>query len=542
MGGRQREQRSLGPVPGRRVRSPNVDPTYKRDPKPTEKSQPRPPYDAQKARQEAGLAALVAIARQVSLSMATAETVDIPSLASYYGSANRLRQPRGGSGPEARGDGSGTPGQGRGPLARLRTDHLIRNSLYLMFSSGVQAALGFTFWILIARLFSPEDVGRASSLISATGLIAYFSLFGLNSALMRFLPTARNRNSLITSTFLLAAGAAMAIGLCYVLLTPLIASRLDFVEHSFSLTAGFLLLSAGTAVNLLTDSVFIAARKANFCALTDGVVGGISKIVLGVALAGSGAYGLFCASAGGFAAAALVSLVIMLIYLHWQPSLKRPVSTLRPLLGFSLASYVANSMNLLPSVVVPLIALDRLGARAAGYYFVAFQMAALLYAAVYAVEQSFMAEGSQPGADWRAIRRRSRKLAVMLFVPAGAILALAARWILLVFGTGYSQNGTAALELLAVAVIPIAACNWSWSVFRLAGRLPPLVLTSIVYSCAICGVAWLLAPHGLTAMAAAWPIGAGIAAILASIATTAGSEDPRVGLASDALRRPRTPR
>ena len=70
-------------------------------------------------------------------------------------------------------------------------------------------------------------------------------------------------------------------------------------------------MTSAAAVNLLTDSVFVASRKAGFCALTDGAVGGLSKIIFGVILVGTGAYGLFSAAAGGLAAASLVSIVLI---------------------------------------------------------------------------------------------------------------------------------------------------------------------------------------------------------------------------------------
>jgi O-antigen/teichoic acid export membrane protein len=416
------------------------------------------------------------------------------------------------------------------------TDHLVRNSLYLMISAGIQAVLGFTFWIVMARLFSTEDIGRASSLISATTVIAYFSLFGLNSTLVRFLPTAPNKGPLITAAFILVAGVGSTIGLCYILLTPVLAPRLAFVEHRPALMAGFVLFTAAAAVNLLTDSVFIASRRAGFCALTDGAVGGLSKIVFGITFAGTGAYGLFCVSAGGFVAAAVVSVVLIITVLHWRPSLKEPFLALKPLLKFSGANYVANALNLLPVVVLPLIVLDRLGAQAAAYYFVAFQMATLLYAAVYAVESAFLAEGSQAEADWRAIRRRSRRLAIMLFVPAGGVLVLTAHWVLLAFGSRYSQHGTTSLELLAVAVIPIAASNWSWTVLRLAGRLTALVVSNAVYSSAICGLAWILASHGLVALTAAWPVGATLTAAIATVlSATVSSKAPGTPPQNDAI-------
>jgi O-antigen/teichoic acid export membrane protein len=468
------------------------------------------------AQQAAGIAALVGIATQVYMAMSEAPTVIFPSVTDPAVTDASSRDYR-----DLMTSETGT-GSGWGPLrklqARLRTDHLVRNSLYLMLSSGLQAALGFTFWVIMARLFSTADVGRASSLVTATSLVAILSLFGLNSTLARFLPTSKDRDALITAAVILVAACGAGFGLIYLLLTPVLAPRLAFVEHRPAMVAGFVLLTSAAAVNLLTDSVFIASRKASYCALTDGGVSGITKIASGLILAGTGAYGLFSACAAGFATAAVVSLALIAIALHWRPSLTASFRALKPLLRFSSANYAGNVCTLLPTLVVPLIVLDRLGASAAAYYFVAFQIATLLYSAVYAIEQVFLAEGSHAGADWREIRKRSRRFAVALFVPACLVLIVAAHWVMLTFGTRYSHYGTPSLMVLALAVIPIAASNWSWTVLRLTGQLRALVASAGVYALAICGLAWFLAPHGLTAVAASWPIGCSLSAIVASVA------------------------
>jgi O-antigen/teichoic acid export membrane protein len=400
---------------------------------------------------------------------------------------------------------------------RLRADHMVRNSLYLILNSGLQAGLGFAFWIIAARLFTTADVGRASSLIAATVVLAYVALLGLNTTFVRYLPTAHDRDAMLTVGLLLVAAAGAGLGLLYVLLTPVIAPRVAFIEQQPVMTVGFVLLTAAGAVNLITDSVFIAGRKAGYNALVDGGLGGLAKVGSTVILVGTGAYGLFCASAAGSAAAALASILLMTKALRWRPALRKPFQTLLPLLRFSGATYVGNVLNLLPILVVPLIVLDRLGASAAAYYFVAFQIANLLYSAAYAIEQAFLAEGSQAGVDWRELVRRSLRVLIALCLPAGLVLFLIAHWLLLMFGSKYSQHGTAALMVLAVAVIPVAANCWLQTVLRLSGRLRAIVVSNSVYAVAICGLAWFLAPHGLTGLAAAWPVGALLGAAAAAM-------------------------
>lgn len=157
-------KRGIGPkdIPGHLAGRDNMAGTAM-----TQHSRPMAADDLYRARQEAGLAALLRIAILERGEQAGRRQDEFPT------HATRVSAPS---------------GRMRRMILTLRRDHLVRNSLYLMLSTGIQAALGFTFWIIMARLFSTGDVGKASSLISATALIAYFALFGLNSTLVRFLP------------------------------------------------------------------------------------------------------------------------------------------------------------------------------------------------------------------------------------------------------------------------------------------------------------------------------------------------------------------
>jgi O-antigen/teichoic acid export membrane protein len=403
-------------------------------------------------------------------------------------------------------------------LRYLRTDQMARNSLYLLLTSGVQAALGFTFWVVAARFFSTSDVGRASSLISAATLIGFFGLLGLNSTFVRYLPNTPERDGLISAGLLLVGLCSAGMALVYVLLTPLLAPRIAFIAHSLPLAMGFVLFTAAGAINVLTDSVFIAAGKSNYNVLIDGIIAGVTKVALVMVLVGTGAYGIFCATSGGFVAATLASLVITAIVLRWRPSLKNASRTLKPVLRFSGANYAGNVLNLLPILIVPLIVLDRIGAAAAAYFFVSFQLASLLYSTVYSVEQAFLAEGASIGTVGRALMRRSFGVLMALCIPAFILVLFLGHQLLMAFGAQYGDHAEGCLIRLTAAVFPIALNNWLLTVLRLSNRLKAVVFSNAVYACTVCGLAWVLAPHGLSAIAVAWPIGACAGTLVAAVA------------------------
>lgn len=469
--------------------------------------------ESMRERQEAGFAALIALA-VAGGSTGPMSAVEVSSLFPGLG-AERGRGADGTATPSTTGDAE--VGRWRKLRGRLLTDHLVRNSLYLIVSYGVQAGFGAVLWIMAAHLFSPHDVGEASSLFAATALIATLALVGLSTTFVRYLPTASNRDALITAGLLFVAASGTVIGTIYLVLIPLIAPRLAFIVRGPWLVAGFLLLTAGAAVNLLTDSIFIASRKASYAALTDGVIGGIMRVGFTVALAGTGAYGLYSSNAGGFAVSAVASIGLIIIVLRWRPSLKNPLATIRPLLRFSATNYLGDLFYQAPAFVVPLIVLDRLGASSAGYYYIAFQLAALVHATGHSIGASFLAEGSQADANLKALPWRSLRVMMGLTLPATALLVITAHWVLTIFGTRYGEHGTPSLILLALAAVPIAANNWLNNILRLFARLRQVVVGTAVYGIAICSLAWFLAPYGLSALTASWAIGGMLAAVFTAV-------------------------
>ena len=422
--------------------------------------------------------------------------------------------------PERAAEGSAT-GDGAAPaepvrgglLGRLRGDHLVRGSLFLILSSGLQAVLGFAFWTLTARLYPAAEVGSATSMISGSTLAAYLALLGLNSTFIARLAGESQRDRVITAGLVAVAATGALAGTVYAVVAPVFAPALGGL-HRPALLVGFALMTAVGALNLLTDAVFIASRKAGYNAVIDGLLGGAVKVIAVLALAGGGAFALFLAATSGFAAAAAASVVVAVVALRYRPGLRGGFGRLRSMLALSGANYLANSVNLVPSLALPLIVLRGLGPETAAYYYVAFQVATLLHAAVWAVEQSFLAEGAHLD-DWRPLLRRSAKVAAVVALPGSLVLSLAAPLLLPVFGHGYSSAGTGALILMAVAAVPIAAMSWLQTVLRLGNRLGAIVLVNVVYAVAVSGLAVGLLPYGLAGVAAAWPLGATAAALTA---------------------------
>ena len=111
-------------------------------------------------------------------------------------------------------------------------DSLYRNSIYLMLSTAALAFFGFFFWLLVARIFTSVQIGLATTLISVASLISAFSLLGLNSGLIRYLPTSETKNDKINTSFALIIMTAIFLSIFYLLIVHLFTPKLEFIREN----------------------------------------------------------------------------------------------------------------------------------------------------------------------------------------------------------------------------------------------------------------------------------------------------------------------
>jgi O-antigen/teichoic acid export membrane protein len=399
---------------------------------------------------------------------------------------------------------------------RFRADHLVSNSIYLLLNTVAMAALGLLFWLLCARLYSPAQIGAGTTLISASGLIGLASLLGFNATLVRFLPTSLRRNEHVNTGLFLTGMASLVLAAGYVVALPWFAPQLGFVHDSVWMAVSFVLLTAGTALNQLTDAIFVAYRSARFNLIIDGGIQGVSKIVLAVALQGVGAYGVF-ASAGAAAGIAVIASVVVLVRLfNYRPRFEVDREVLAEVSRYTGGNYVGSLLNLSPVMLIPIIVVNRLGTADAGYFYIAFMIANVVFAAAYSVTSSLFAETSYGERPTAHLVRRGIRVLLVLIIPATVVLAIGGRLILAVFGAKYSHNAGTALALLGLSAPIVAAADVCAVLLRTRPRAGGFVAMMASYAIAVIGLTIWWAGSGLEGVAWAWTVG-NVVALLAGL-------------------------
>jgi O-antigen/teichoic acid export membrane protein len=376
-----------------------------------------------------------------------------------------------------------------------------------MTSTGLTGATGFAFWLIVARLYTPEQVGAASALISAVILIAYLSQVGLDITIVRFMSNFSHRDALVSACLGIVAIAAVIMSAVYVELVPRYAPELSFVRDNILFALGFCIIGLFAAVNLMTDWIFVAARRPEFNLLTDGILQGLFKLVGPLVLVALGAYGIFLATGLGYAVASVASLLFMWRALSMRWAWPRNLSLVRRLGKYSSSAYAANVFQFLSVLLLPLIALHSLGAAQAGFYYIAYQVANLVNAISYAVGQSVFSEGSHNSTNVMQLVGRAARMLAVLIVPTVVVLAASSSWILHVVGAEYAQNGNEVLRLLLVACLAVAVNTISNYLLLFRGHMNYFVLANGVACVVVIWFAASFAAQGLIWLAVALMLG-----------------------------------
>ncbi len=400
----------------------------------------------------------------------------------------------------------------------LYSETLFRNSVYLMLSTGTMSAFGFIFWLIVAHLYRPDQIGIASTLISSMNFIKYFSLLGFDSTFIRFLAKTKRKNEHIDTGLVIVAACALIAGSLYVLFAPHFAPRLILLHQHLLLGIGFAIFCIGATLNLVTDSVFVAYRSAGYNLLIDGVVGSGTQLLLPIILVGIGAYGIFAAQGLAACLAMAVSILALTKWFGYKPRFKINRNVLSEVKHYSFQNYLASLLDTIPFIVIPIIILNKLGASLAGYYYLAFMMANLLFTVVYAVAQSLFAEGSFGERGLRPLIKRAAIFLGALIIPASILFVFVGPYILEAFGKIYGENSRQVLIVLAASAPFLAASAIGSIIMRITKQTGALISVNALYALVVCGLTALWASRGLVWVAGAWFVGQFITAIVTYLA------------------------
>lgn len=353
---------------------------------------------------------------------------------------------------------------------------ILINASSLIATTGVTAGLGFVYWLVAARGFSPGAVGLASASIAAMTLLAYAGMLGLGTMLMGELPRQRGReSSLITSAVLLSGLAGGVLGLLFAVLAAIVSTDFRPLQASPGTIAVFAVGVALTSASLVADQALIGlflgglqlSRNALFAVVKLGALVLVSLWLqqrTGITIYATWVVGNLVSLAALTALGSASGWFHLAARPHW--------SALRGLRRASLGHHGLNLALQLPVLGLPIVVTATLTAAFNAYFYVAWMVAfSFVWVAPNALCMVLYTVSSKtPAVLGRAIRFT---LAVSMVVGllSNLVLPLIGDPILHLFGGTYAVHAGPSLRILVLAVFPLIIKDHFVTLCRIDRRL-----------------------------------------------------------------------
>ena len=441
-----------------------------------------------------------------------------------------------------------------GYLRRLRSDSLVRNSLYLMASTVVTAGLGYVFWAVAAHAFSSQQVGIGSAAISLCSATALFTYLGSSAMLIERLPGNEWSSSWISILLRVCSATALVTAVATAIAVPVLRTSPDY--RSFFSSAPPILVAvvgaaAWTLVNLL-GAAFIAARRSGRYLFIQTLVSTTKVlIVIPLAAVGAGAGGLV----GAWTASAVLGVGVGAVWLvprmglgrrpgyqphrravapsngrsgskrsprHRRPYVRPSAAFARRLLGQHLTS-VGGAVT---PLILPVLVVLRLGVTLNAYFYITWMLGGIFFMVSPSVAAAVFAEGVRARSDLRSVVIKALRVIVVMLAPAMLIMITGGRIILGLFGASYAAAGYGLLILLALSALPDAVSNVAVAVSRVTHRLGYSTALNLGILVVTLVGAWILMPRlGIAGVGVAW-LGAQTLGAIASLPVYAQIRGP----------------
>jgi O-antigen/teichoic acid export membrane protein len=354
---------------------------------------------------------------------------------------------------------------------------LYRNSFFLMANTVVTSGLGFFFWMVVARFYTQAEMGWGSAIISAISLLALLSMPGFNIALIRFLPKAERPKAMINSCLTLSGLIALGVAVISVAGLDIWSPALGFIKENIIFAAAFVFFVIISTISPVLDSTFIGRRRADFV-LSENAIFSLLKIPLPILLVLffrtfgiAASWGI----AAAFAFAISLFFFIPRVQEQYKPTPELNLGIIGSMWRYSAGSYLAQLFDNAPALVLPVMVVNLLGAEQNAFFYVAWMIGGLLFAIPSAVSRSLFAEGAHFEDELWGNVSKSLKFIFLLLVPAVILVLLVGKWLLLLFGEGYSVSGLL-LRILCISSLFIGINRVYATTLRVEDRIVELVL------------------------------------------------------------------
>jgi len=324
------------------------------------------------------------------------------------------------------------------------------HSLWLIFSHISVALSGLIFWFVSARLYSPEEIGEGSALISLGFFLVFLSSLGIDVTFIRFIPQSKEREVVLQSFLSFSLFILLLLTGIFLFRADLFLPQLKFLKLPFySLTFFFFVICILTFQVL--ESIYISFQATHLVFLKN-IVQNFLRIFFLFLLMAWGGFGIFSSNC----LAAVVGIAISIFFFfkgrkYFKINFKIKFSILKKLLPFSLVNFL-NAISLtLPGILFPLIVIALFSKKETGLFYIPWMIYSVWCSFITSINSILLMHASY-GKESKELFKKAILFSLLLGMVGFLIFVFLGDKILLIFKKDFSLYSYSILKIFFYSI------------------------------------------------------------------------------------------
>lgn len=323
--------------------------------------------------------------------------------------------------------------------------------------SIVGSLFGFLFWLICAHFTSSSQVGYAATLLAYISLFSTVTTLGLSNTVIRFLPKHKNKDAYFSTVLTITLVSSILLGSILLYSIKYLSPKLLFAVSNPQIFGLLLLILVISSIGTVADSSLLSQKDAKnvfIKALWQSPI----RVLIPFVFITLNVKNILVI----YALTTLVGLAyeLTILYSKHHQRFSFDLSTLSNSYKFTAGNFTGTIFGIIPSTLVPIIVLNRLGPSLAAYFYIAMQIASLLSLVSSSSAQAYLSEASNDhDSQYMHHFVKAFKNLYYMLVPAALLTALVGTQILRFYGYAYYSHGAVLLLLLCFSSIFIGI-NW----------------------------------------------------------------------------------
>lgn len=379
--------------------------------------------------------------------------------------------------------------------------NLITHCAMLVLSRISLGITGIFFWWLALRLYSIEEVGFGSVLISSVSLLVSMATLGTVPTLVRFMPKQEDKAKIFGALLTFSTMLLFFLFFLFLVFQKYLVPSLGIVQiPSFAFI--FLVSSIFLQLLLISEGLFLSGSETGLILLSN-LIQNFSRLGLQFLFIPLGGMGIFMANS--FAAA--LSIIMTFWYFtarhgNFLATVSLDKRLLRELLPFSVSNFLYGMGLSLPGLCFPIMIFSFYSGKEAAFFYIPWTIFSVCLGFIVSINSVFLMQSST-GGDPLRIGKKVFITTLVLGVFCFVLFYFAGDYILIFFRKDFSEGSFRLLKVFFLSIFSVIVNHFFIIVYNIKRQVREIgtiailiIVTSFVFSAVllpimgIVGIGW----------------------------------------------------